>query len=277
MAEEIATALQNVLVFDIETVPDVAGGRRAHGIELADDAGVAELLQHQRRIETQGATEFLRPYLHRVVAISALWWQGGQVKLSSFGKVDDDEVTLVTAFFQFIQRHAPQLVSWNGAAFDLPVLHYRALLHGIPAARYWEHGEQDQNYRWNNYTSRYHERHLDLMDVLSAYQARNVARLQDIALLLGLPGKLGMSGAEVWTHYQAGELAGIRHYCEVDVLNTALVHLRFELTRGHLDRSAYDVCQARLRSYLQSRDEAHVQEFLTLWPENLHVASQAHS
>ena len=130
MAEEIVTILQNILVFDIETVPDVAGGRRVHDIALGDDAGVAELLQHQRRIETQGATEFLRPYLHRVVAISALWWQGEQVKLNSFGKADDDEATLVAAFFQFIQRHAPQLVSWNGAAFDLPVLHYRALLHG---------------------------------------------------------------------------------------------------------------------------------------------------
>ncbi len=276
MAEEIVIILQNILVFDIETVPDVAGGRRVHGIELGDDAGVAELLQHQRRIETQGATEFLRPYLHRVVAISALWWQGEQVKLNSFGKADDDEATLVAAFFQFIQRHAPQLVSWNGAAFDLPVLHYRALLHGIPAARYWEQGQTDQGYRWNNYTSRYHERHLDLMDILSAYQMRNVARLQDVALLLGLPGKLGFDGSQVWDAFQAGEIIRIRQYCETDVLNTALVHLRFELTRGHLDKSAYDACQTQLRSYLQNRDEAHVQEFLTLWPENLHVASQAH-
>ncbi len=273
MATEInPAALQDILVFDIETVPDVAGGRRVHGIGLEDDAGVAELLQHQRRIETQGASEFLRPYLHRVVAISALWWQGDQIKLNSFGKTEDDEATLIAAFYQFIQRHAPQLVSWNGAAFDLPVLHYRALLHGISAARYWEHGEHDQSYRWNNYTSRYHERHLDLMDLLSGYQARNVARLQEVALLLGLPGKLGMSGAEVWAHYQAGKLAGIRQYCEVDVLNTTLIYLRFELTRGHLDRAGYGVRQQQLRTYLHSRDEAHVREFLTLWPENSHAA-----
>ncbi|WP_075323330.1 3'-5' exonuclease [Acidithiobacillus albertensis] len=273
MAEEINTILQNILVFDIETIPDISGGRRLHGIDLADDAGVAELLQHQRRIETQGASEFLRPYLHQVVAISALWWQGDQVKLSSFGAIEDPEATLVHAFFQMIQRHAPQLVSWNGAAFDLPVLHYRAFLHGIPATRYWEQGQNEPNYRWNNYTSRYHERHLDLMDVLSAYQARNVVRLQDMALLLGLPGKLGMSGAEVLNHYQQGEKQAIRQYCEVDVLNTALLHLRFELTRGHLDKLAYEARQNQLRSYLQGRDEAHIREFLDLWPENLHVAS----
>lgn len=273
MAKEITRPLQNILVFDIETVPDIDGGRRLYGIDLADNADVAELLQHQRRIETQGATDFLRPYLHRVVAISALWWQGDQVKLSSFGKSEDEESTLISAFFQMIQRHAPQLVSWNGAAFDLPVLHYRALLYGIPASRYWEQGQNDQSYRWNNYTSRYHERHLDLMDLLSAYQARNVARLQDMALLLGLPGKLGMSGAEVWNHYQQGEREAIRHYCEVDVLNTALVHLRFELSRGHLDKTAYALRQDQLRSYLQSRDQAHLREFLDLWPENLHVAS----
>ncbi len=272
MAEEINTTLQNVLVFDIETIPDIAGGRQLHGIDLADDAGVAELLQHQRRIETQGATEFLRPYLHQVVAISAFWWQGDQVKLSSFGALEDPEEILVHAFFQMLQRHAPQLVSWNGAAFDLPVLHYRAFLHGISASRYWEHGASDASYRWNNYTSRYHERHLDLMDVLSAYQARNVARLQDMALLLGLPGKLGMSGAEVLNHYQQGEKQAIRQYCEVDVLNTALLHLRFELTRGRLDKTAYAARQTQLRTYLQSRDDAHIREFLDLWPENLHVA-----
>jgi predicted PolB exonuclease-like 3'-5' exonuclease len=270
MAAEISTpSLRNTLVFDIETIPDVAGGRRIYGLSDGDDQGVAELLQHQRRIETLGATEFMRPHLHRVIAISALWWHGEQVKLSSFGAVEDDEPRLVAAFFQFIERHAPQLVSWNGAAFDLPVLHYRALLHGIPAARYWEQGQNDQSYRWNNYLSRYHERHLDLMDVLSGFQGRNVVRLQEMALLLGLPGKLGMSGGEVWTRYQAGEMAAIRQYCEVDVLNTALIHLRFELTRGHLDAAAYGTRQGQLRSHLLSRGEPHLAEFLALWPEDL--------
>ena len=88
----------------------------------------------------------------------------------------------------------PDLVSWNGSGFDLPVLHYRCLRHGVRAARYWEHGDQDTGFRYNNYLSRFHWRHLDLMDVLCAYQARGRASLAAIASLLGLPGKLGFSG-----------------------------------------------------------------------------------
>jgi predicted PolB exonuclease-like 3'-5' exonuclease len=51
-------------------------------------------------------------------------------------------------------------VSWNGGGFDLPVLHYRGLIHGVAAPRYWDMGEGDyrdsRDFKWNNYISRYH-------------------------------------------------------------------------------------------------------------------------
>ena len=34
----------NTLVFDIETVPDIAGGRRLYGLSGLDDAAAAEAL-----------------------------------------------------------------------------------------------------------------------------------------------------------------------------------------------------------------------------------------
>jgi predicted PolB exonuclease-like 3'-5' exonuclease len=84
----------------------------------------------------------------------------------------DPEPELVRRFFDGIDRFIPQIVSWNGSGFDLPVLHYRALMHGISAARYWDLGDDERDFRYNNYLNRYHTRHLDLMDVLSAYQPR---------------------------------------------------------------------------------------------------------
>src|SRR3569833_1118924 len=95
---------------------------------------------------------------------------------------------------------------------DLPVLHYRALRHGIAAPRDWDGGEFDRDFKWSNYLGRYHWRHIDLMDVLAAYQPRACAPLDQIATLLGLPGKMGMSGAKVWDHFLAGDIAGIRNY-----------------------------------------------------------------
>ena len=123
-------------------------------------------------------------------------------------------------------------MSWNGGGFDLPVLHYRALVHGITAGRYWDLGEDDRDFKWNNYISRYHMRHLDLMDLLAMYQPRATAALDQMAQLCGFPGKLGMDGSKVWDAFQAGEIGAIRDYCETDVLNTYLVFMRFQLMRG---------------------------------------------
>lgn len=254
----------NLLVFDIETVPDTDGGRRLYDTEGLSDADVARIMFHQRRQKT-GGDEFLPHYLHRIVAISVCLRRGDQLKLWSLGDPESSEAELIERFFEGLERFAPTLVSWNGGGFDLPVLHYRALIHGIAAPRYWDVGEQDNSFRWNNYLSRFHWRHIDLMDVLSGFQGRAVAPLQDIALLLGQPGKMGMAGSLVWDAYLAGERGRIRDYCETDVLNTYLVYLRFQLMRGQLDRADYDAEQARVRTLLEDDSRAHLQSFRAAW------------
>ena len=165
-----------------------------------------------------------------------------------------------------MEKFTPDLVSWNGAGFDLPVLHYRCLLHGVTAARYWEMGDSDHSFRFNNYLSRFHWRHMDLMDILSGFQGRGRASLNDIATLLGFPGKVGMHGADVWPEYLRGGLARIRDYCETDVLNTYLIFLRFELLRGHLNRAEHAEELARVRKLLADSPAAHFREFAAAWP-----------
>jgi len=254
----------NVLVFDIETVPDVVSGRRLYGLDGLDDADVANVMFHKRRQET-GEHEFLRLHLQRVVAISAVVRSGDLLKVWSLGDPDAPEEELVRRFFDGIEKFTPNLVSWNGSGFDLPVLHYRALLHGIPAPRYWETGDEDSAFRWNNYLGRFHWRHTDLMDVLAGYQPRASAPLDEIASMLRFPGKLGMDGSRVWGSFLAGDIAGIRNYCETDVLNTYLVYLRFELMRGRMSRTEYDHECRLLRDYLTREDRAHFMQFLGAW------------
>lgn len=255
----------NILVFDIETVPDTDGGRRLHNLEGLSDKDVANVLFHKRREQT--GSEFLPHHLHRICAISAVLRRGDSVKVWSLGAPDSPEEELVERFFDGLERFSPTLVSWNGGGFDLPVLHYRAMLHGIAAPRYWETGEEDSAFRFNNYLNRFHMRHTDLMDVLSGYQARACARLDEIATLLGFPGKMGMSGADVWDRFQAGEIEAIRDYCETDVLNTYLVYLRFELMRGKLSLEGYAEETERLREMLQQEGRPHFREFLDNWVE----------
>lgn len=251
----------SVLVFDIETIPDIEAGKALYDLQNLSDLDIAQAMFALRRAKV--GNDFLPHYLQKICAISVVLSQGPQVKVWSLGDEKSDEKELITRFFAGIDKHTPTLVSWNGSGFDLPVLHYRTLLHGIAAPTYWEVGEHQQNFRWNNYLSRFHYRHIDLMDVIAGYQNKAFAPLDDIASMLGFPGKMGMSGAKVWEQYSQGQIKNIRDYCETDVLNTYCVYLKFELIRGTINQEEYTQHIDELKSYLYNeQDKAHLREFL---------------
>ncbi len=257
----------NVLIFDIETIPDLETGRVLNNLQGVDDNETALAMTTKRYQETQGRTDFLKHYLHRIVAISLVLRQGDNLTVWSLGDLESSESELIERFYDGLERYIPTLVSWNGNGFDLPVLHYRALKHGITAAKYWDNGDDDRSFKYNNYMSRYHWRHIDLMDVLAGFDGRAIAPLNDICKLLGFPGKLDMDGGAVWEQYQAGDLEGIRNYCETDVLNTYLVYLRFELMRGHLMPDAYESEIDKVKQLLQDESKPHFGEFLHAWDD----------
>jgi len=254
----------NIFVFDIETIPDTELGRRIYELDGLSDEDVARVMFNKRREET-GESEFLRLHQHKVCAISAVFRQGNSVRAWSLGDPDSPEEELISRFFDGIEKYTPTLVSWNGGGFDLPVLHYRAMRHGIRSPRYWETGSDDQSFRWNNYLSRYHSRHTDLMDVLAGYQPRANAPLDQIAVMLGYPGKMGMSGARVWDEFVSGNIVGIRNYCETDVLNTYLVYLRWLLINGSLSQEQWQSELDLLKTELEASEQSHIQEFLAQW------------
>lgn len=251
--------------FDIETVPDVEFGRRYWELDGLSDEDVATAMLFKR--QQAAGTDFLPLHQHRIVAISVTFRTADTFKVWSLGDEGADEAELVQRFFDGIERYTPDLVSWNGGGFDLPVLHYRALKNGIRAARYWEMGEGDRDFKWNNYLSRFHWRHVDLMDVMAGFQPRARASLDQIATMLGFPGKLGMSGDKVWDTYRDGGIREIRDYCETDVLNTWLVYLRFEFMRGNLDEKDLEREFALVRSTLAQMDQEHLNVFLAAWTE----------
>jgi predicted PolB exonuclease-like 3'-5' exonuclease len=253
-----------ILTFDIETIPDADGLRRLWelGPEVSD-AAVIDLASQRRRQAT--GNDFLPPHLHRVVAISCALRERDSVRVWSLGSPQDAERDLVQRFFDGIEKYTPQLVSWNGSGFDLPVLHYRALVHGIAGCCYWDTGEENKDFKWNNYLSRFHARHTDLMDVLAGYQNRAWAPLDEIAQLCGFPGKLGMDGSQVWPAYQRGEIAAIRNYCETDVANTYMLFQRFQMIRGALTAEAYAREAEMLRAFIGAQDAPHWREFLAAW------------
>lgn len=250
--------------FDIETIPDLDFGRQMWQLDgLSDkDVGRAMFFKQLQR----AGSEFLPLHQQRIVAIAVALRTGDSFRVWSLGDRDADEADLVRRFFDGIERYSPELVSWNGSGFDLPVLQYRALKHGIQAPRYWETGDDDREFRYNNYLSRFHWRHIDLMDVLAGFQPRGRASLDQMATLLGFPGKLGLSGDQVWQCWLDGGIDEIRQYCETDVLNTYLIYLRFEYMRGNLDDASLAREFERVRSSITALEQPHLAEFAEAWP-----------
>ncbi len=256
-----------VLVFDIESIPDIEGLRLLRGVP-AEVPEAEVFAQWARDRKEAGQSDFVPHYLQRVLVISCVFRNAEGVRVHSF--VDRDgasEGRVIQNFFKTIEQKQPQLVSWNGGGFDLPVLHYRGLRHGVTAGKYWDLGEDDREYKWNNYISRYHMRHLDLMDLLALYQPRANAPLDAMAKLCGFPGKLGMDGSQVYTAYLEGKLEDIRRYCETDVMNTYLVYCRFQKMRGGLTEAEYDQEVALVKESLGllAPAEPHWQEYLAAW------------
>ena len=133
-----------VLAFDIETIPDVAGLRLLRGADAAaSDADVyaAEIADRAAR----NKSDFMPLYLQRVLVISCVFRGAEGLQVRSFVDLERDgkseEAGVIQAFFDRVDEHRPQLVSWNGGGFDLPVLQQRGLRHGVVAGRYWDMGD----------------------------------------------------------------------------------------------------------------------------------------
>lgn len=265
---------RNLFVFDIETVPDTDAVPALTGFEDRDvEARRAELERYHLDI-TDGRNAFPRQPFHRIVAIAFLEAEinrdGGLETyllkdLRAGGDTGWDEKKLIEGFFAYFERLKPRLVSFNGRTFDLPVLRYRAMVHGIAAPYLYGAGD-----KWNSYTSRYAaDWHCDLLEVLSDYGASARVRLNEVCAVLGLPGKFGTSGGDVAGLYDQGRLSEVRDYCETDVLNTYLVYLRHQFHTGGIDRDAHNRAVADVVTMIESEREQrpHLGDFLAAWHE----------
>jgi 3'-5' exonuclease len=234
------------LILDIETVPDTDRWQRP---DLANS----------------GESVFPPTWAHRIIVIGCLWL-GHDYRLKRFGVIggepvgaapgdvpgdvpdnvtdappdpgagsasaaDHRERALLEDFSRFVGRARPVLVTYNGRSFDLPVIVMRSLCHAI--ALPWYYRDRDVRYRYSA------EGHLDLCDWLAEHGAARAGKLDAIARLIGLPGKLGIDGSQVEGLYRAGQLGSIQSYCLADVAQTALLFLRFRLLQGQLTPETY--------------------------------------
>lgn len=184
-------------------------------------------------LESAEPTKLPAPPHHKIVTIGALLLGPDLTprRLGIVGRETEDEAVIVREFSDLVERHQPTLVTYNGRGFDLPVIAMRCLRHGVPFPVYYR--ARDMRYRFSA------EGHYDLMDFLSDYGASPRARLDVVAKLCGMPGKVGVDGKDVGPLVHAGRLEEVRNYCLCDVIQTAGVFLRVEFLRGGVGREEY--------------------------------------
>jgi predicted PolB exonuclease-like 3'-5' exonuclease len=216
---------RSFLVLDIETVPDA---------ELAPVHHVPPGVEKP----------FPPLYAHRPIVLGVLWLDE-EYRFRRLGVIGDgkDEKGMLDDFSAFVCKYSPDLVTYNGRSFDLPVLALRSLHHGLAMSWYYQ-GRVRHRYS--------EEGHLDLCDMLSDHGAARSMSLDAVARLIGLPGKVGVDGSQVEGMYRAGRLEEIKSYCLADVAQTALLFLRFRLLQGAMDPEKYRRCACDLMEALRA-------------------------
>lgn len=260
-----------VMVFDCETIPDtklIQQGFKAEFERLGfDSAQDLEISKKAMEIQKENSgSEFLPICYHQVVSIAAVFCDdyGNFKKVGNFkaeGKTKEErEKSLIQAFLDYLNKHQPRLVSFNGRGFDLPMLLLRAMKYKLQANAYFETDNLQYNKnKWENYRQRYSERfHTDLLDVLGNFGSVRGLKLDVLANLIGFPGKYDVHGDMVLELYYQGQYEKIDEYCQSDVLNTYAVYLHYELLKGNLSLEQY-------------------QEILDFWRENLPKDRAYHS
>jgi 3'-5' exonuclease len=233
---------EHVIVWDLETVPDIAGYAAANGLTGKSGEEIREAL----------GNKFPKHIYHSIVCIGALIahkerdrWAVDAIGAPHVGERPEKE--LIVSFINRIAELTPQLVTFNGNTFDLPVLRYRAMIHAVAAP----------GLTARPYFNRYTEDALDLCDVLSSFAPHTKASLNELSRIMGLPGKPdSIDGGEVERYFLVGKIKEIADYCETDVVNTYRVWLRYELFRGKLFDNAFQASETNLSEFIRARSNA---------------------
>ena len=234
---------QTAIVWDLETVPDLAAAARMLDMGTATNSEVREAL----------GPGFPKHPLHKIVCIGALiasrqpeGWRVDALGAPHIG--ERSEAKLISDFIEKIGQLLPQLITFNGHRFDLPVLRYRAMVNRVSSG----------GLQVRQYFHRYTDDALDLCDALASYVPTAKVKLDEISKILGLTGKpQGIDGSRVEEMVLAGQIEEVARYCESDVLNTYRVWLVYELFRGSITAKELDWSEAQTRNFVATRKAAN--------------------
>lgn len=247
------------LVFDTESVPDgrLLSLTKYPGANLTAEEAVRKAQQEASEHSRHGSTFLPVTFQHPVAVCVAR--VGSDLSLQAVTCLDAPQYRprqIVSDFWRGVSLYPhATLVSFNGRAFDLPLLELAAFRYGLTARAYF--GQRRNS-----------DRHLDLLNWFGNHGATRPAGGLDLyAKLLGLPGKMGMTGEQVYTYYREGRLSEINDYCMFDTLDTYFVFLRTRVLIGEITLEQEHDLVSRARDWLTSKvkEKPALRRYLDSW------------
>lgn len=272
------TAHPLIFSFDVEWIPDPLAAARLFGCPIRTP-GEREQAIH-RLWEHGGASEenpqpYLKTVLCRVVTLAGILRekkqgaQGPSLRMISLPlrcdtPWEDQEKSILQGFFESVGSKKPQLVGYNSAEADVPILVQRAIVNGLSCPGFAR--RPDKPWEGVDYFSTHGDHSVDLAPILGRF--RQMPSLNEVARLSGIPGKIDTHGGGVAELWLQGRLEEILAYNECDALTTHLVWARMAHFGGFLSAVEYEAEQVAVRELIRelvANGKPTLQRFLDEW------------
>ena len=263
----------NVVAFDVEWVPEPASGRRIYRLpDTASDDEVLEVMWREGGATPEDPRPYLKTVMCRIVSIAAVVRKRvrSEVKLNliSLPGLHDGEQPegkIIRNFLEAVGNLEAQLVGFNSSNADLPILFQRALANRVTAPTFCHRPEKP--WEGADYFSRSSDFNIDLKNELGGF-GKAAPSLNELAASLGIPGKMGINGADVVELWRSGEFRSVVEYNQFDALSTYLVWLRSAYFAGRLTEDAFVREEQLLEALLLREVEGgaeHLGRYLDTW------------
>jgi predicted PolB exonuclease-like 3'-5' exonuclease len=240
------------LFIDTESVPD---GHLLSKVKYSADSLSPEeavrRAQAEARDRSQTGSDFLPVSFQYPVAVCILR-AGSDLGLQALTCLDAPFFRprkIVEAFWTGIgcykekYKERVKLVTFNGRTFDLPLLELAAFRYGCQARDYLLSSR-----------SRFGGGHIDVMDWVTNFGAVRLAGGLDLlSKLLGKPGKMEVSGDQVYAMHLEGKSQAINDYCMFDTLDTYFVFLRTRVLTEDLTLEQEHILVVRAKAWIESK------------------------
>lgn len=263
----------NVVVFDIEWVPDPVSGRRIYKVpDTATDDEVLEVMWREGGATPEDPRPYLKTVMCRIVSIAAVVRKKVRsevrLELVSLPGLQDGvqpEGKIIRKFLEAVGNLGAQLVGFNSSNADLPILFQRALANRVTAPTFCHRPEKP--WEGADYFARYSDFNIDLKNEVGGF-GKAAPSLHELATTLGIPGKMGINGADVVDLWRSGDFRNIVEYNQFDALTTYLVWLRTAFFSGRLTEDAFvheeQLLESVLNQWIADGSE-HLGAYLDAW------------